>query len=688
MSVANGTETPGDVIRAGDSDVESDYEPETEQEQVPEPVVEPAWESCRRQSTNASQDLDSQPSTSGHKRPHDEVEQAESHNTSPAATMHEHVPLRRLKQARRSTSPSNHTHRGSEEGEADESESDTNPRAALEKGKVVALASPAETTTSPALPVASASPASAPNRGPTSGHTTDQAELDELESFAGATMPSQSPTYTTGSLSLDLPVLSSKKQGSWPARFKDWVQVLCKHNLHNISAITPAVATDAFACYIDSHSGLRETKKKASKQAAKNLLVAGTTQTIIEEIKSWTDAGSQQPTVEPSAKLNLATPPTRTQDTNDGSAEEGEVSSNDSQPKPTQTKHSTQNGDTSIIREGVPTGAEELEQQRRYFPSAADPSVMCLLCGNEGHRAVHCSRAKCRFCQSFDHWDFCCPSIRKRCDKCRQLGHQATACVEKLAITADEGLACLYCKSSEHLEDSCTDIWRSFHPEEQTVHTVVYLPSSCAVCGGKDHLSGDCRQRRGVCANPTWSLQNRSLYMDSRCGTLSIEDAANPEGNRKSLRAPETKIRGHAARTANIHYSESEDSDVEFLGRKLSKAPKGGVAFNHLLANHRSHRDRHRQDRRGEVSPADIPLRLEPEVTNPNPQPLPLFFRPSLPHQREAITTCHHHHHHLLLLPSQSTRIGPEMDTAIKAGGVGGAVVLVVEEEVEEGREA
>lgn len=556
MSAKNGNETPGDVIRLGDSDDESNYEPEIDQEPISQP---------------APQGMDSQLSTPGQKRPRNEVdegEEGEAHGFPPAATIHEHVPSRHPKRAKLSTSSSNHTHQASEECEVDESESEANPRAALEKGKEYMLVSAAEATAPPAHSTAATSPP-ATNGLSTSGHTTDQAEVDDLEPVARANMPREPPTYTVGSLSLDLPALSRKKQGSWTARFKDWVQVLRKHNPHNASAITPTVATDAFIYYLDTHnSRLRQAKKKAAKQAARDLLLAGTTQTAIEETKSSTDASPQQP---------AAKPPAKTQGANDGSPEEGEVSSNGSRPASTEMKYKTRNGDAPIVREGVPTGPEELEQQRRYFPSAADPSSMCLLCGLEGHRAIHCSRSKCRFCDSYDHWDFCCPSIQERCTKCRQLGHKAAACVEKLAMTTDEGLACLYCKSSEHLEDSCTDIWRSFHPEEQTIHTVVYLPSSCAVCGGKDHLSGDCRHRRGVCSNPTWSLQNRSLYMDYSCDALSIEDAANPEGNRKPLRAPETKIRGHAARTANIHYSESDDSDIEFLGKKLPKAPKEGV---------------------------------------------------------------------------------------------------------------
>ncbi|KAG8418003.1 hypothetical protein J3458_005449 [Metarhizium acridum] len=560
MSLNNGNKTPGDVIHPGDSDGESNYEPKIDHEPIPEP---------------APQGMDSQLSTPGQKRLRDEAGDGKSNSFPPAATIHEHVLSRGSKRLKLSTSPSNRTHQGSEEGEVDESETEANPRAALEKGKQSVFASAAEATNPPAHSAAASSP-SATNRRSTSGHTTDQADVDEFEPFAGASMPPEPPTYTVGSLSLGLPALSRKKQGSWAARFKDWVQVLCKYNPQNVSAITPTVATDAFIHYLDSHSGLRQTKKKAARQAAKSLLLAGTTQTTIEETKSSTDASPQQPAAEPPAK---------TQGTNDGSPEEGEVSSNGGHLAPTEMKYTTQNGDASIVREGVPTGPEELEQQRRYFPSAADPTKMCLLCGLEGHRAVHCSRSKCRFCDSYDHWDFCCPSIQERCDKCRQLGHKAAACVEKLAMTADEGLACLYCKSSEHLEDSCTDIWRSFRPEEQTIHTVVYLPSSCAVCGGKDHLSGDCRHRRGVCSNPTWSLQNRSLYMDYSCDALSIEDAANPEGNRQPLRAPETKIRGHAARTANVHYSESDDSDIEFLGGKPLKAPKEGVGQIRMSSN-------------------------------------------------------------------------------------------------------
>ncbi|OAQ62105.1 zinc knuckle domain-containing protein [Pochonia chlamydosporia 170] len=564
------SEPPADVISIGDSD----YEPELEQQAIPEASLV--------QGQNAPDG--SQLSTSLQKRPRDDGdEDLESDGYSPSPDMDISPP--HPKRTRLSASPSNQSHQVSEEGEIDESESETNPRAALERGKEPMPGNVAEATKPPAPSTAASSPSG--SKPPTSGHTTDQAEVDGPELLAGASVPPEPPTYMAGSVSLGLPALSPKKEGSWHARFKDWVQVFCKHNSHNVSAITPRVAVDAFVYYLESYSGLRQSKKKAAKQVASRVEMQSTIQSTIDAIQLSTGASSRQVAPEPSTNLNSTTPAAPPQGTRGESEEEGEVLSNGSHTSPEDLKLKRQNGDVSIVRGGVPTGAEELEQQRRYFPSAADPSNMCLLCGLEGHRAIHCSRSKCRFCDSYDHWDFCCPGIQERCTKCRQLGHKAATCVEKLILTKEEGLVCLFCKSTEHLENDCTEIWRSFHPEAQTIHTVVYLPSSCAVCGSKDHFSGDCGQRRGICSNPTWSLQNRSLYMDPKCDALSIEDASNPGGNKRSLRAPEAKIRGHAARTANVHYSESDDSDVEFLGKKPARGPnmKGAVGQIRMSSN-------------------------------------------------------------------------------------------------------
>lgn len=571
-------------------------------------------------------------STPGQKRPREDEDESDgSDGYSPASNFDVESPPRGSKRTRLSSRPVDpHSYQGSEEGEVDESDDEPNPRAALETGKTASGCVPSRSDgpappRHPAAAAASSSSGAGAGTGagaavavgsksslPTSSQMssvellTDDTETDHLGPFAGSTMPSESPTYTAGSSAFKLPALSPKKQGSWFARFKDWVQVLCQNNLESISAVTPAVAMDAFAFYLDQHSGLRQAKRRAAKQAAKKVETSRTIHNVIESLKLNTNGtGSAS---EPTAGSPVANQNGTGVSQSEGSMEEGQVGSGvtkDSPPEMAQESH--QNGDTSIVRKGVPTGEEEFQQQRRYFPSAADASNMCLLCGGENHKAIHCARSKCRFCKSIDHWDFCCPSIQERCDKCRQLGHQTASCTEKLALTKDEGLACAYCNSNDHLEGNCTEVWRSFQPEAHTIHPVIFLPCSCSVCGGTDHFSGDCRERRGISANPTWSLRNRNIYIDPKCNALSIEEIAGPIASQRSLRGFETRTRGHAPRTANIvHFSESDDSDVEFLSRRAIREPKGGAGQIRLSSNIQlpqmmdSHRVNNSQPRAGQ----------------------------------------------------------------------------------------
>ena len=231
--------------------------------------------------------------------------------------------------------------------------------------------------------------------------------------------------------------------------------------------------------------------------------------------------------------------------------------------------------ETSAVN--VPIGDEALQQQRRYFPSASDPSSMCLLCGRSGHVAPGCPHLACRFCNSKDHADFSCPS-RVRCDKCRQLGHSAKECTEKLALTKAEGLVCSFCSSNDHTEPECTELWRSFHPEQEKLHTVAFILPTCSSCGVEgEHYSGDCHNISIKEANPTWTLRNHDRYVDAQSEERSIEENAALADGAPRARAPEMKIRGHS-KTQHVQFHDS-DSETDFLGRAPAKgrAPIGQI---------------------------------------------------------------------------------------------------------------
>ncbi|KAH6609581.1 zinc knuckle domain [Trichoderma cornu-damae] len=402
----------------------------------------------------------------------------------------------------------------------------------------------------------------------------------------GVFVPKDPPLYSDDAVSVKLPVFSQQREGSWHARFKEWVQLLCAANSLHAAELTPALIRAAYNQYIDIHSRLKPNKKRSARQAAERFEDASLAHMLkalqlAEEASagrgSQTGASGQVQT--PGGKKDQSTASSSQPDVLPAQAGGVYVIDVNPQPQALADTRSLQPEPQSSTkpamhrREGVPSGADALEQQRRYFPSASDPYDMCLLCGREGHTADSCTSCSCRFCGKDDHWDYVCSSIKVRCRRCNQLGHSAAACVEKLALTKEEGLACSYCSSPDHLETECTQIWRSFHPETGTIQTVAALPVSCATCGSAQHYSGDCPQRQSYAANPTWSLANKSQYVDPACNSSAIEGGSGT-AEPASSRLSELRIRGHASRANHVHYSEGEDSDdVEFLGRRAAPRP-------------------------------------------------------------------------------------------------------------------
>ncbi|KAF4125719.1 protein AIR1/2 [Geosmithia morbida] len=335
-------------------------------------------------------------------------------------------------------------------------------------------------------------------------------------------------------------------------------------------SITASVVAGGYNFYLDQSSGIRTKKKKSAKQSVDAMMNDGRLKTIVDENTRATD---------PTPAAASATAPQSDDDEYEPKM--------DTVVSETSSQHGSGDaGNNGEAPSQLPVLSEgEVAQLRRYFPSAKDPTNMCLLCGGVGHTSANCSKASCKFCDSPKHWSYACPT-RVRCGNCRQLGHTSSVCTERLALTKDEGLACCFCGSPGHLEDDCTEIWRSFVPTEDAVRTVTYIAPSCSVCGSGSHYEADCDDRRGVPANPTWSLKNHDRYVDQDCEDLAIEGAVAKSSSAKTSRAPAVRVRGHAARTDNIiRYSESDDSDVEFLGKKpvQKAAPRaGGIRLGQL----------------------------------------------------------------------------------------------------------
>lgn len=117
-------------------------------------------------------------------------------------------------------------------------------------------------------------------------------------------------------------------------------------------------------------------------------------------------------------------------------------------------------------------------QQKRYVLLASNYFIFIPLTSN----------IKCEHCGAWNqHQSSICPDWR-RCQRCRERGHDEPQCTEKLRSFAYE-VPCDYC-GDEHLESECDYLWkfpiRDLHSNQVTVSIC------CANCCSAKHLMGDC----------------------------------------------------------------------------------------------------------------------------------------------------------------------------------------------------
>ncbi|OTA03661.1 hypothetical protein A9Z42_0041130 [Trichoderma parareesei] len=463
-------------------------------------------------------------------------------------------------------------------------------------------------------------------------------------------LPKSPPMFTLQSISLQLPVFSPQREGTWLTRFTEWAQLLCSANRDSPSAaeITPALIRTAYKQYIDIHSRLKSNKKRAARLVAQqfkdsSLLdlirafrplqneaaqLTAAAQETLEEGLDATLAGSEirldslRPLALPPQSQILssaAAPPSLLTEQSGAlyildvapqlpqdatmcetilASQQGSqpASQLDLLPEP-QPKHLRQTQHASVkvtmsLPSAVPSGAEALRQQRLYFPSARDPFNMCLLCGAEGHVADKCTRS-CQLCGKKDHWDLCCPLWQAKCGKCYRVGHSDEACWYP---EEHYWVFCTYCRSAEsHLSSDCMSLYRSFRPGPGTIKRVNALPVSCAKCGSKKHFHGDCRPNGmpALRCDHRFHLDNMRQYLDpaSSAGPIIGTDAC-----RVAPKAGGFRVYGQvlASPVDNVHYySGSDDSDEGLHHLQPPTIHRQHASHRHPLAHCRHEPVRH-----------------------------------------------------------------------------------------------
>ncbi|KAF6839117.1 zinc knuckle domain-containing protein [Colletotrichum plurivorum] len=372
---------------------------------------------------------------------------------------------------------------------------------------------------------------------------------------------------------------SKGQNSSWSDKFKSWCQSFTSRNIEQKELLTVDIVAAALLEYITKRA--KWSKKKQGSLAANEARKPETRNDIAAALASLLKKDGLLPAM--SGGAGAEDSPFIVDDTNDDddametgsnaapsragtSAEEEDDQSDDGTPEP------------ENARPGPPvmSEAEDLAQQRLYFPGLSESEVVCVFCASLGHTSSSCPRTACKFCEQSEpgHFSWNCPT-RERCTKCRLLGHGKAKCTEKLVHLDEEGMECAACGSKSHLEDSCESLWRSYRPRRDSVKKVKPFPAYCAYCGAEGHYSSDCAIRGDQPRSQTWALKNRDLYVDKNAPDGPISDfTSEPPKPQFNL-----QIKGSAAKRNHIFYPDSDGSEEgEFIGQKVKpRAPVGNI---------------------------------------------------------------------------------------------------------------
>ncbi|EDN10583.1 zinc knuckle domain-containing protein [Histoplasma capsulatum] len=188
--------------------------------------------------------------------------------------------------------------------------------------------------------------------------------------------------------------------------------------------------------------------------------------------------------------------------------------------------------------------------------------ITCIDCMKEGHLADVCPRKECEHCGAWDvHESRFCPSQR-RCQRCRERGHDAKACTSALKSSAVED-PCDFCGSSDHTECECDLIWKL--PKRNPTSGRIFVSISCCHCTSSRHLIGDCPTRTFPLNSSSFSLKHFDPAMTSNLNTFPVAISGKGNNNQNN---PDYRIRGRASAR-----SSSVESDGGF-GRPDSWTPR------------------------------------------------------------------------------------------------------------------
>ncbi|KXX77320.1 Protein AIR2 [Madurella mycetomatis] len=296
-----------------------------------------------------------------------------------------------------------------------------------------------------------------------------------------------------------------KDKSAWEGKFVAWCQTLARLNKDKIRVDTPRDRnrlTESYLRWIGTVDGLSKAKAAAARRAATHYTQENSMQ--LSEALADSRPLSEHQVV---GTVTLA--------------------EEDTARPATAATSSTSSGLNDAKLTSLHDG-EDAEYREKYFPGIGPDETFCVMCASRGHVSTGCPAMICRFCHDAGHPSFSCPA-RRRCTKCRQLGHTKEDCREKLALAPEE-MDCAFCQSRDHLDASCPDLRRSFLSDLGTVRKVRSLPIFCYCCGCQGHYGPAC----GL--NPhkpkesqweAWSQANCARYIDPSSPEVAIVFSAS-----------------------------------------------------------------------------------------------------------------------------------------------------------------
>lgn len=137
-------------------------------------------------------------------------------------------------------------------------------------------------------------------------------------------------------------------------------------------------------------------------------------------------------------------------------------------------------------------GISEQDLRVRYFGPTFNV-IVCLCCGEHSHTTEACGATTCSICGvKGEHFAPACPA-NKLCKKCRERGHSASHCPQKLKISLSaDGVVCSLCSLSGHLEENCPSIWTTFVPDPSRKDISRQIHAMCHFCASDIHWGGNC----------------------------------------------------------------------------------------------------------------------------------------------------------------------------------------------------